>query len=131
MSRLACGPGLEGAEERMPTRGGVSWAAGVGRAGRWSGLLRVGKTGLGGEGRPGRAEERRGERAGVLRGTVRLTRGGRLSAGGKRARLRWLSSAMLDWGASVERGGVCWAGSGCRVRAERGEWTGSARVREV
>ena len=33
----------------------------------------------------------------MLRGTVRLTRGGQLSAGGKRARLRWLSAAMLDW----------------------------------
>ena len=31
-----------------------------------------------------RVRQRRGERAGVLRGTVQLTRGGRLSAGGKR-----------------------------------------------
>ena len=65
--------------------------------------------------------QRRGERAGVLRGTVRLTRGGRLSAVGKRARLRWLSAAMLDWGASVE-GGVCWAAHLGRASwAARGE----------
>ena len=40
MSRLACGPGLEGAEERMPARGGVSWAVGVGHAGRGAGPRR-------------------------------------------------------------------------------------------
>jgi hypothetical protein len=43
------------------------------------------------------------------------------------------AGAGLGRALSCARGGrgACWAGSGCRVRAERGERTGPARVREV
>ena len=105
VSRLACGPGPEGAGERRPARGGVSWAAGVGRAGRRSGLLRMGKTGPVGEGRPGRAEERRGadlcgmgrRRRWAAGGEGKRAAGKRKGAGPRVGLLSWVGLTLVVW----------------------------------